>query len=544
MPLPLFLLIGAGVAAATGVGSTVYGAAKAKDANDTMKLAERRHNENIKNFEQTNENTNKTMDKLGTLEMDILSSFRHFSSLFEKIQNKPEFRSYRTDDVELPKYNPEEINKVSVGAGVLMGGIGGAALGTAGGFAAAGATTAAVMALGTASTGTAIASLSGVAATNATLAALGGGALAAGGGGIALGTTVLGAATAGVGLLVGGVIFGIVGKSLSSKADEAWRQMKTAEEKINTICSYLSDLDYTAKNYRQVLQSVNNIYRKHLDSLDTLITVKYKTDWNTFTTQEKMITENTVLLVQLLYQMCKVKLVLVSEKKDELNKINKIEINKSTQTAKKLLQERNFAVDFKTTSYDCIFEVQECKGRSDSSTDYKGVVITGTFHKNANVKLVSSGKEINATHIHWIQKRYSNIEHYYASETAGTNDIVIISLPSSAPYLHIGDQIVIGTNPDSKSEIHQDFKMEIEDVHRLASGNITVSGLVIQGKITKGDKVTIKRTIGRDIIAEIKGISVSSRLCSSAALGDYAELCLNGIDVSAVGKKDMVYRHT
>lgn len=56
----------------------------------------------------------------------------------------------------------------------MVGGLGGALLGTAGGFAASGATTAAVMALGTASTGTAISTLSGAAATNATLAALGG----------------------------------------------------------------------------------------------------------------------------------------------------------------------------------------------------------------------------------------------------------------------------------------------------------------------------------------------------------------------------------
>jgi len=49
-----------------------------------------------------------------------------------------------------------------------------------------------VGAYGTASTGTAIATLSGAAATNATLAALGGGSLAAGGGGIAAGGAVLG----------------------------------------------------------------------------------------------------------------------------------------------------------------------------------------------------------------------------------------------------------------------------------------------------------------------------------------------------------------
>lgn len=137
---------------------------------------------------------------------------------------------------------------------MLLGGIGGAAVGTAGGFAAAGATTSAVMALGTASTGTAIASLSGAAATNATLAALGGGAVAAGGGGIALGTSILGAATLGVGLLVGGVIFSATGSKLSDKADEAWEQMEKAEKTINKICEYLLDLRKMAGRYINSLE--------------------------------------------------------------------------------------------------------------------------------------------------------------------------------------------------------------------------------------------------------------------------------------------------
>ena len=48
-----------------------------------------------------------------------------------------------------------------------------------------------VSAFATASTGSAIAGLSGAAATNATLAWLGGGAIAAGGGGMAAGAVVL-----------------------------------------------------------------------------------------------------------------------------------------------------------------------------------------------------------------------------------------------------------------------------------------------------------------------------------------------------------------
>lgn len=69
------------------------------------------------------------------------------------------------------------------------------------------------MALGTASTGTAIGGLSGVAATNATLAWLGGGSLAAGGGGMALGSMVLGGIIAGPALLIAGGIFGAKSKN-------------------------------------------------------------------------------------------------------------------------------------------------------------------------------------------------------------------------------------------------------------------------------------------------------------------------------------------
>lgn len=118
------------------------------------------------------------------------------------------------------------------------------------------------MALGTASTGTAIASLSGAAVTNATLAALGGGALSEGGGGMALGSAVLGGATLGAGLLEAGVSFNVTGSKLSDKADEAWHQMKKAEDTINEICSYLDDLKGTAKTYATALESVNKAYTK------------------------------------------------------------------------------------------------------------------------------------------------------------------------------------------------------------------------------------------------------------------------------------------
>lgn len=337
MPLPLILGVGAAIAGITGIGSGVHGAAKMKEANDKMKEVESRHKRNMAKYESQLESTNKKMDELGALELSILNGFKEFSDTIEKIQNRPLFKEYTKDGVKLPVYDKETLKNVSIGAGVLLGGLSGAAAGTAGGFAAAGAATSAVMALGTASTGTAIASLSGVAATNATLAALGGGAIAAGGGGMALGTTILGATTLGIGLLVGGVIFNVTGSKLSGKADEARSQTDKAEETINKICSYLTELEGIATTYNFVLNKVNNKYLESFNFISYIINKLNKVDWNDFSDGEKSATQNAVLLVGLLYQMCQVSLVKKAENDEDINTVNKEEIEESIKNSEHIM---------------------------------------------------------------------------------------------------------------------------------------------------------------------------------------------------------------
>ena len=322
MPLPLILGIAAGVAAVGGVGSGISGGIKLKEANDTMQLAKDKQEKALQRFEYANTATTKMMDSVGTQELNILQGFDKFSELIEKIQNRPEFKAFTKEGVEIPKYDAEKLKEVSAGAGLLIGGLGGAAAGTAGGFAAAGAATSAVMALGTASTGTAIASLSGAAATNATLAALGGGAIAAGGGGMALGTTILGATTLGVGLLVGGIIFNIAGTKLSDKADEAYSQATKTDKEVNDICEYLYRLENSARSFKKSLTSVEAAYQERLQVLDHIINYDEKTNWDDFSYKDKQLTQNLVLLVGMLYKMCQVQLVLKDEDGDGKNTLN------------------------------------------------------------------------------------------------------------------------------------------------------------------------------------------------------------------------------
>ncbi len=344
MPLPLFLGIGAAIAGIAGAGGVGYGAKKMKDANDMQKAAQARYNKKRNSLETKNIQTLKEMDKLGELELEIISSFSTFQSLIENIQNRPEFAQINRSDVQLPRYDAVAIKEASAGAAVLIGGLGGAALGTAGGFAAAGATTAAVMALGTASTGTAIASLSGVAATNATLAALGGGALAAGGGGMALGSIVLGGVAAGVGILIGGVIFGVTGKSLSSKAEEAVKQERNAERQIDRIITHLHKMGEYAIKYRGCLTAINKVYQQHINALSEIMNVHGKRDWNEFTDSEKKIVENCVLLVAILFEMCKVQFVLPGENNNSTNKVNTVALDEAMTKSSNALTEAGFIV--------------------------------------------------------------------------------------------------------------------------------------------------------------------------------------------------------
>lgn len=337
MAIP-FIVGGIAVAAgATGAKKLKDGATKMSKAKKTRKEAANRHEINVCKFNQADKKTTEKLDRLGNLELRILNQFEEFSDTIEKIQNRPVFKEFHREGVNLPTYDKEELKKVSIGAGALLGGLSGAALGTAGGIAAAGATTSAIMAVGTASTGTAISSLTGIAATNATLAALGGGSLAAGGGGMLLGSVVLGAATWGVGILVGGLIFDKAGKHLSDNAEEAWNQMEKAEQQINTICKYLFRLEYYAEEYYNSLKTVNCKYMEYYRKLSTIVNVNHKTDWNAFTKEEKIVTENTVLLVGLLHKMCQVNLVTKTEN-EEINEINQEGIEDSLNNATTMMK--------------------------------------------------------------------------------------------------------------------------------------------------------------------------------------------------------------
>lgn len=107
---------------------------------------------------------------------------------------------------------------------------------------------------GTASTGTAISSLSGAAATNATLAWIGGGTLAAGGGGMSAGTAFL--------ALAGPIGWGIAGVTIfTSVALFAKNKMKTNKERNEEI----EKVEVNIKSVRESAERISNFLQKTED---------------------------------------------------------------------------------------------------------------------------------------------------------------------------------------------------------------------------------------------------------------------------------------
>ena len=68
-------------------------------------------------------------------------------------------------------------------------------------------------------------------------------------------------------------------------------------------------------------------------------TVESECDYRKFSCEQRLVLENTVLLVGFLYEMCKVQLVEKADTKKSLNKINEDEIFAQIEKSKQALQE-------------------------------------------------------------------------------------------------------------------------------------------------------------------------------------------------------------
>ncbi len=224
MPLPI-LFIGIAVATgAVGIGKTTKAGFEQRNARLLNENSDARMEEAANRLNIYRKQCERSLEMLGSEKLFVLNgNIAAFVYTFSQIKNVDFTESLGLNELNklsIDRKEFKELGEMRSFAGSLSRGL---AAGVTGGALAAFGAYSVAATFASASTGTAIASLSGAAASNATLAFFGGGSLASGGLGMAGGSAVLGGLVAGPALLImGTIVEAKAGKNLEdAKANAA-----------------------------------------------------------------------------------------------------------------------------------------------------------------------------------------------------------------------------------------------------------------------------------------------------------------------------------
>lgn len=156
--------------------------------------------------------------------------------------------------------------------------------------------------LATASTGTAISSLSGVAATNATLAWFGGGSLAAGGLGMAGGTMILGGIVAGPVLAVAGGLFAAKAETAKNNAYANLEKAKAEKESMRSAQLLVRLIQRRVNEMFKILTFLNGYMLDYNKKFEEIL--KLANDYNKYSEEQKSFIKDYCNLAKTLKMVC------------------------------------------------------------------------------------------------------------------------------------------------------------------------------------------------------------------------------------------------
>ncbi|MBB5182676.1 hypothetical protein [Catenisphaera adipataccumulans] len=244
MPLPLFI----GIAVTTsgiGIKNTVQAGLNANNASKINQSAQELVDESSKTLDVQKQACGKALGRLGEEKLFVLNnSMNEFIEAFAQIKNVDFRDSIGLEELKNFHIDSKEFADMKTMVNFAGSIVGGVTAGTASGALVAFGAYSSAKIFATASTGTAIASLSGAAARNATLAFFGGGSLAAGGLGMTGGMYVLGGLVAGPALMVMGFV-------TSTAAKKNLENAYINQEEANQINEQLSAASLQCESIRR-----------------------------------------------------------------------------------------------------------------------------------------------------------------------------------------------------------------------------------------------------------------------------------------------------
>ena len=291
LPLvPLLISAGAAAAGAYGVKKGLSAKSDFDRAKRIFREAENKLEEADDTLEEMRFKTNERLTILGATRVAVVEQcYLPFKQALQGIKNIEISQIPELSGIDIEE-RLLSLDKMSVALHEIVSGIGAAgASGALTALAAYGGT----QMLAVASTGTAISTLSGAAATNATLAWLGGGSLAAGGFGMTGGMVVLGGVVAGPILAVGGAV---LAASAETAVNDAKRNLSKAHAIYNEkmiAAKTTRAIGNAAYAIAGLIQQLSEIAHELIIRIQKIS--EQKEDYLTFTQQEKADLANTFL---------------------------------------------------------------------------------------------------------------------------------------------------------------------------------------------------------------------------------------------------------
>ena len=272
MPLPLALVAIPAVLALLGAKKGYDARSDNAKGNELNQQAEKMFKTAKERLEKARRRCTEDLEELGRLKLDIWDrQLGRFVSLFEQIHEVELVGASRVDQLGADAFSKQDLAKMNkwseFAKEVVTGGATAVGTGALVGMASYGA----AHMLATATTGTAIATLNGVAATNATLAWFGGGALAAGGAGMAGGVAVLGGLVAAPVLAVGGLVLAAKAKKKLAAAEVRLAEAKEAVVEMRAAASTVDAIRGVAEQSHNLITRMDERTTAILDDLETVI---------------------------------------------------------------------------------------------------------------------------------------------------------------------------------------------------------------------------------------------------------------------------------
>lgn len=287
MPLPFLAWAAIAALGTAGAVKTIDAAVDNSNAKDINKDASRIVEEAKERITSCKDSSGESLKALGAKKVHVLNgNVKRFVDIFSQIKNVDFRNTPGLEDFSRFRIDAQDLSGLREMSNLAGTFVSGTMTGTAMGALTAFGAYSGAMAFGAASTGTAIATLSGAAATNATLAFLGGGSLAAGGLGMAGGMAVLGGIVAAPALAVLGLFMGSSAKKNLSNAHSNLAEAKKFREEMETASVLCNGIRRRAYMFERLLIRLHIMLGSANNGMQSAIDT-YGTDYRNFSQDAK-----------------------------------------------------------------------------------------------------------------------------------------------------------------------------------------------------------------------------------------------------------------